>query len=218
MTDTREPGAGTKDPPPGSGARPLKNPWALGASLLLLALVLIGSGAGRGRHATQGAAAERLSSLRAGRWIQLEGVVEGASSVSCTEMGQLTGDFLDDDWSVRGTVRSIDAGRGEFSIGACRVRVSDKTVYDNPRGTFKGLSDLRPGMVVEVGGTFLQSRILLAAEVDDESDELVHRPRLKDRIAVVGKIDRIDAPGRLITVMGIGFRVTEKTRLRSVIE
>ncbi len=196
----------------------MKSAWAQGAFLVSLIAILAGLTAGQGQQSRTGAAAGHLSSLRAGRWIQLEGAIQGPSSVTCTELGQLTGDFLDDDWSLRGAVRAIDAGKREFSIGGCRVRASENTTYDNPKGTFKGFADLRAGMLVEVDGAFLQSRVLLAAEVDDESEELVREPKLRDRVAVVGKIERIDTRKHLITVMGIEFRVTEKTRLRSVIE
>lgn len=141
------------------------------------------------------------------------------SSVSCTEVGQLAGDFLDDDWSLLGTVTAIDTAKREFSIGGCRVRATEKTTFDNPRGAFNGFADLRAGMLVEVDGTFLQkSRVLLADEIDDESEELVHEPRLGSKITVVGKIERLNTRKHQVTVMGIEFHLTEKTRLRSVID
>jgi hypothetical protein len=133
-------------------------------------------------------------------------------------VGQLAGDFLDDDWSLRGTVSAIDAAKREFSVGGCRVRATENTNYDNPRGAFNGFQDLRAGMLVEVDGTFLRSRVLIADEIDDESGELVHEPGLRNQVAVVGRIERLDARKRLVTVMGIEFHLTEKTRLRSVIE
>lgn len=183
-----------------------------------LIAILVAIAPGHGGPGRQGSAAAHLASLRTGRWIQLEGRLQGGSTVTCTELGQLTGDFLDDDWSLRGVVRELDPNRQEFSIAGCKIRVSDKTIFDNPKGTFRGFADLREGKLVEVDGSFLQSRILAADEVDDESDELAHEPRLKTQVMVVGKIEHIDTRRRVVRVMGIEFNLTDKTRLRSVIE
>ncbi len=196
----------------------VKRRWLQGVSLVSLIAALIGATAGRGQPGKAGTAAAHLSGLRAGQWIQLEGTATGPSSVSCTELGQLAGDFLDDDWSLKGAVRAIDAAKREFAIGGCRVRVNENTTYDNPRGTFRGFSDLRAGMLVEVDGAFLHGRMLLAAEVDDESDEMVRQPKVRDQVEVLGKIERVDARRSMVTVMGIEFHVTAKTRLRTVIE
>ncbi len=191
-----------------------------GQVILLSSLlaILLGPASGQSQPGKPGAAAAYVSGLKTGRWIQLEGVTRRLPTASCTHVGQLAGDFLDDDWSLRGTVSAIDPAKREFSIGACRVRATDNTNFDNPRGVFRGFADLRAGMLVEVDGTYLQSRILLADEIDDESEELVHEPRLRTQIAVVGKIERLDARKRVVTVMGIEFHLTDKTRLRSVIE
>lgn len=190
----------------------------MGAVLVAWLAFLLGSTAGHGAPARPAVSAGYLASLRTGRWIQLEGRLQGPAAVACTELGQLTGDFLDDDWSLRGVVKALDPRKREFSIAGCRVRVNENTTFDNPKGTFRGFSDLRDGKLVEVDGSFLQSRILTADEVDDESEELIHEPRLKDQVMVVGKIERIDARKRTITVMGIEFHLTDRTRVRSVIE
>lgn len=187
-------------------------------SLVSLITILIVSTAGHSRQGRPGSAIDYVSGLRTGRWIQLEGATQGPSSVSCTQVGQLAGDFLDDDWALRGAVRAIDAAKREFSIGGCRVRTTENTAFDNPKGVFRGFADLREGMLVEVDGTFLQSRVLLADEVDDESEELVEEPKLRNQVAVVGRIERIDPRKRVVTVMGFEFHLTEKTRLRSVID
>lgn len=189
-----------------------------GALLLSVVAVMVGTATGHGQAGRPGAAMAYVSRLKAGRWIQLEGAMQRPSSIACTEVGQLAGDFLDDDWSLRGTVSLIDVANREFSIGGCRVRATGNTAYDNPKGVFNGFEDLKAGMLVEVDGTFLQSHVLLADEIDDESEELRLEPQLRSQVAVVGKIERFDPRKRSVTVMGIEFNLTEKTRLRSVIE
>lgn len=189
-----------------------------GALLLSAIVAVVGTTVGHGQAGRPGAAMAYVSRLKTGRWIQLEGAMQRPSSVACAEVGQLAGDFLDDDWSLRGTVSLIDAANREFTIGGCRVRATGNTAFDNPKGAFNGFEDLRAGMLVEVDGTFLQSRVLLADEIDDESEELRTEPQLKSQVAVVGKIERFDPRKHSVTVMGIEFTLTEKTRLRSVIE
>lgn len=185
------------------------------AALVALAMA---SSPGHGAPARPSPAATHFAGLKTGRWIQLEGTLVARSTVTCTGLGQLAGDFLDDDWSLRGTVHALDMARREFSIAGCRVRITDNTIFDNPRGIFRGFSDLRAGKLVEVDGSFVQSRTLIADEVDDESEELVEEPELKDQVMVVGKIERLDPKKRTVTVMGIEFHITDKTRVRSVIE
>lgn len=209
--------------PPSERGNPLsRSRRARTVLLVALALSALAVVAGRAVDGNpsgrSGAALRYIATMRPGGWVQLEGDLRGPRSVSCTEVGQLAGDFLDDDWSLRGTVRAVDRARREFAIGGCRVRVDEDTFYDNPKGTFRGFADVRDGILVEVDGTFLQSGVLLAAEVDDESEELTEQPKLSGRLAAVGRIERIDSRKRIVTVMGIEFQLTDKTRLRSVID
>lgn len=190
-------------------------PLALGlATVLLLGTPVPGAP----QAARNGTAPEALGGLQVGQWAQLEGTRNGSGGpVDCTRARHLTGDFLDDDWAVRGAVTTIDAKRREFTIGACRIRVTDRTVFNHPRQTFREFAHLRPGLLIEVEGSFLAEGVLVAAEVDDETDELPRRPGLRDEVKVVGRVGRVDPRRRLITVMGIDFHVTPKTRMRSAI-
>jgi len=188
---------------------------------LVLAATLMVAGApapawSQGTH--KPSASDYLATLRVGQWIQLDGKVRDTTPVLCTEVKQLAGDFLDDDWSIQGPVQTLDTVRQEFTVGGCLIEVTGSTTYEDPRGTIKGLGGLRIGMVVDVEGTFLRNRSLVAAEVDDESEELVHHPALKDMLEIVGRIERVDPRQRLITVMGVAFQVTDKTKLRSAVQ
>ena len=181
-------------------------------------VIMVAPEAGWSQAGKKGTPGSFLAHLRVGHWVQLEGTVQLASSMVCTEVRELTGDFLDDDWSLKGAVGVIDTQKGEFTIGGCRVRTTENTTYASSARAFKAITGLRQGMRVDVEGTFLQDGVLLAAEVDDESREIAHRPQLKSQVVVVGKIEKVDTGKRLVTVMGIEFQVTEKTKLRSVME
>jgi hypothetical protein len=54
--------------------------------------------------------------------------------------------------------------------------------------------------------------------VDDETDELTRRPQLKDLVEIVGRIEKLDTKLRRISVMGVQFELTDKTKLRSAVQ
>ncbi|HKQ56858.1 MAG TPA: DUF5666 domain-containing protein [Candidatus Eisenbacteria bacterium] len=182
------------------------------ATILALAV----PSAGR-TQSTRAAAPDPLATFKAGQWVKVVGTPQGASPTPCSELKLLTGDFLDDDWSIQGTVNAVHADRREFTIGDCRITVSDKTIYESPEESIKGFTSLRAGSYVDVEGTFLSSHTLMAAEVDDESDEAARQPKLRTRVEMVGKVERVDTRRRVVSVMGMEFQVTPKTQVRSVL-
>ena len=189
----------------------------LGTTLAVAAL-LISAGSAWSQATAKPPAPDALAGYRTGQWVRVEGMTRGGASAACTGLRRLAGDFLDDDWAMRGPVQSVQAENGEFVIAGCRVQVTEKTTYENPSRDFRSIQDLRPGMVVDVEGTFVQDRGLVAAEVDDESDEVANRPDRKERIEIVGRIQNVDTKRRVVTVMGIEFQITDTTKLRSAIK
>ena len=158
-----------------------------------------------------------LPTLKVGQWIQLESLIQKDAQVHCTELRLLAGDFLDDDWSLKGRVEIIDLDTRRFRIASIPIQVTDNAVIDGDRGMLNGLSDIRTGMIVEVDGTYLKNGTFRAKEIEDESQDLRKIPDMANRLAIVGKIERVDAGRRRITVMGTDFLITEKTQLKSVI-
>lgn len=187
------------------------------AMAVLASMPLLSPGDALAQVGKRRVAGDPFVTLKVGHWIQLEGTVQKDYSVLCTEVKLLTGDFLDDDWSLRGVVRSVDAGRREFVIGRYRVRVREGAAFESERRSFGKVSDLRVGMLVEVEGSYRRNGILLANEVDDESDKISKRPGVERRIRIVGKVERVDARRRRISAMGTTFQVTEKTQVKSVL-
>jgi hypothetical protein len=189
----------------------------LGARALGLILVTAGLLALAHDQAAPGAA-DPIATLKAGHWVQLEGPLEADSAASCDELRILTGDFLDDDWSLRGYALSVDTVKHEITIAGIHAQVTENTGFDSPNPDFRGLVDLTPGMLLEVEGTYLKNRRFLAREVDDETDEMGRRPWPRNRIRIVARVERMDSRRRLVTAMGYVFQLTDKTRVRSVIE
>ena len=189
--------------------------WGLHLGLILILVTT--AAVGRTQPAKPGVALDPLVNLRVGHWVTLEGVQEAGRPVLCTSLRRLAGDLLDEDWSLTGLVKAVDANRQELSIAGCRIRVNHQTIYGHPNKTFSRFADIRAGMVIEAEGTFLDDGVLLAAEIDDDSHEAARQPNFRAYVELLGKIERIDVRKRLVTVMGIEFRITEKTRVRSAI-
>ena len=180
------------------------------AASVLLALVQGPAPAGNGT--------DLLSTLKPGHWIQAEGLIQSDSTSTCDELRILTGDFLDDDWALRGYLVAVDTLKREAVIGGIRFQATDNTAFDSPKPSFRRFADLRKGMLMEIEGTYLKHRRFLALEVDDESDERGNPPWPQNRIRVVARVERLDFQRRIVTSMGFVFQLTDKTRIRSVIE
>ena len=189
-----------------------------GARAALLALSLLLALSAGDAPAGQNGAPDPLATLKVGHWVRLDGPVQPDSIAFCEELRVLAGDFLDDDWSLRGFVTAVDTSRHEIVIGGIRIQVTEDTGYDSPKRSFRRFSDLRAGMLIEVEGAYLKNRRFLAREVDDESDEVPRTPWARNRIRIVAKVERVDAHKRLVTAMGFVYQLTDRTRIRSAIE
>jgi hypothetical protein len=186
--------------------------------ILGLATILVLAAPSTGRtQSTRAATPDPLATFKAGQWVRVVGTVQGAAPTPCNALRLLTGDFLDDDWSIRGTVKAVNPERREFTIGDSRIQVSDKTAYESPEESIKGYASLRAGSYVDVEGTYLSSHALLAAEVDDEGDEAARQPKLRAQVEMVGKIERVDLRRRVVSIMGMEFQITPRTQIRSVL-
>jgi hypothetical protein len=191
---------------------------ALAAAALLLVLLVLSAAPPSAGPAPNGrtGAADPLTTLKVGHWVRLDGPIQADSTGLCEELLLLTGDFLDDDWSLRGLVTAADTSRNEIVIGGVRIQVTEDTGYDSPKKSFRRFSDLRVGLLLEVEGAYLKGHRFLAREVDDESDE--RAPWARNRIRIVAKVERVDGHKRLVTAMGFVFQLTDRTRIRSAIE
>src|SRR6266487_267270 len=170
------------------------------------------------QYDTRSPTPELLSALKPGQWIQVGGVPQRDGSLLCTEVKLVTGDFLDDDWALRGVVRGLDQARREFAVGRYPVRLKEPVEYDDGSvGKLRGFSDLHEGMLVKLEGTYMKDGTFLCKEINDESDKLARKPGVEKKIHVQAKIERVDPGKRSITAMGMTFFVTNNTKVMSAI-
>jgi len=182
------------------------------------ALVLWGAAAARAQSGRAGTPAELMSALKVGQWVKIEGPAANAAVVQCSEAKMLTGDFLDGDWQISSAVRRVDPAKGTFQVYTMNCKLAENGTFKskvNPG--FKSLAQVKPGMYVNVEGTFLRDGTLLAQKVGDKADELEDKPDHKGLVRLRGRIDKLDSTAKTVAVMGITFQVNSRTQAKSVI-
>ena len=164
-----------------------------------------------------GSPSELMAALKVGQWVKLEGPAGKSPTVMCTEAKMLTGDFLDDDYEISANVRRVDAAKGLLVLFTLPARLRDDAEFKGGSDTFKGLAQVKTGMYLNLEGTFLKDGSFLAKKVNERGAELEKKPQHVGRVWVKGRIDKVDAGSRTVTVMGIPYVITSSTRVKSVI-
>ncbi|MCI0695845.1 DUF5666 domain-containing protein [candidate division KSB1 bacterium] len=187
------------------------------AGLVASALVAVGAG----EVQTKMTPKEMIAALKPGQWVKVKGTALSDSLITCNEMRILIGDFLDDDWSVTGVVRKVDQENRKLEIWRLPIKINEDAKFESDEDedkNFAGIADLKVGMFLEIGGTYLKDGIFLAGEIDDKSERLEEEPELKHAIRAEGKVEKVDAANHRFTLMGMAFQVTASTSSRSVIK
>jgi len=184
--------------------------------MLVVASVLAIPYAALAKNTRPNRAYDVFPTLRTGQWIRVVGVVMKDRSVRCTELKVLAGDFLDDDWGLTGQIEAVDVPGGRLMIAHIPVLIGENAVLESTYGHYESLAEIKPGMIVEVDGTYMKDGTFLAHDLDDESDEF-ELPPGERRLRIVGKVEQMDPSRRRIQVMGTVFFLTDGTQVKSLI-
>ena len=182
---------------------------------IAIALALSSAGAQTKKKMTP---AEVMAALKPGQWVKMEGIVQKDFSVMCMDIKTLTGDLLEDDWEITAVIRKVDNEKKEFALLLLPIKIQPDTEFEDKTGKMKGFVDLKPGMLVEVDGTFLKDGTFLSKEVENVSAELAEESGLQNEVEIVGKVDRINVAKRTVTVMGTTFHIIAETELKSALK
>lgn len=158
-----------------------------------------------------------FKTVKVGQWVQIEGVPQKDFTVMATEIKFLTGDFKEDDWEVFGAVRRVDKLKKEFEIMLLKVKPASDADFESsdPNTRFTSFDGLKPGMLVEVEGSYLKDGTFLADEVQDETKT---KADLAGEVKLIGKVEKFDQARQSITMMGITFHVIDKTQAKSAMK
>jgi hypothetical protein len=183
--------------------------------LITVSLILAAATPGSAQNKAWMTPGEIMAAVKPGQWVKMEGGVQKDLSVWCKELKILTGDFLDDEWSISMIVKKVDAEKQQVEIMRLPVKFKPDAEY---QVGLKGFSDIKAGMYLDVDGTYLKDGTFLAKQVEDESIKLTEKPETANEVDLKGKIEKVDAANNTLTIMGISVRITDKTKSRSVIK
>jgi hypothetical protein len=178
-------------------------------AIVFLMLATVDSAGAQVRRAMK--SAEILAALKPGQWAQLEGIVQKDFSVLCSEVKIFTGDIQDDDWGLTGLLRKIDSQKGEVKILTVPIKFRKGVKFRSGGKQLKSVDDLEIGMLAKVKGTH-ENGYFLAKKFKDQSGKLANEPGLKQEIEAEGKVQNIDHNRQMITLMGIRFKLTDRTQ------
>jgi len=164
------------------------------------------------------APAEVMAALKPGQWVKMEGIVQKDFSVMCMDIKTLTGDLLEDDWEITAVIRKVEREKQEIALLLLPIKIQPDTEFEDKTGKLKGFADLNPGMLVEADGTYLKDGTFLPKEIENVSAELAGEPGLQNEVEIVGKVDKINADKRTMTVMGVTFHIIAETELKSALK
>jgi hypothetical protein len=171
-----------------------------------------------GQTGRAGSPAELMSALKVGQWVKIEGPTANAPIVQCTQAKMLTGDFLDGDWQISADVRRVDPASRTFTVYTMPCKLAQNCTFKSKTDpAFTSLAQVKPGMYVNVEGTFLRDGTLLANKVSDKASELDTKPDHKGSVRLRGRIDKLNPSAMTVTVMNITFQVNSHTQAKSVI-
>ena len=158
--------------------------------------------------------AELFGSLKPGQWMALEGTPQANQTVLCNEAKIMTGDLLEDDWAVRAVVKSLDAQKQRVNVHHLAIRMSEDIEYH----VLNKFADIKTGMLIDAGGTFMKDGTFLAKDLEDESEKLKRKPQWQTRIKFTGRVGKVDVTRRRITMMGSDFVLNDQTRVMSIVK
>jgi hypothetical protein len=143
---------------------------------VLVALLLVAVHSGEAQIRGKMTTTEILAALKPGQWAQLEGIVRPDRSIQCTQVKLLTGERLDNDWSITGIAGKVSREKQEVEIFRLPVKVQPETVFKEKVGTFKSFADVKPKIIVQAEGTYLQDGTFLARQLKNKSPEPAENP------------------------------------------
>lgn len=159
-----------------------------------------------------------FNSLKVGQWVKFQGLPQADQSVSATKIKLVTGDFKGDDWQVFGPARSLNREKKEFMILGVRIKAVADAEYstDAANAQLTGFDHLKAGMLIEVEGSFLKDGTFLATDIKDQTASTDAEDA--DEVEFFGKIEKLDAVKRQVTIMGVTFVINEATKLKSAVK
>jgi hypothetical protein len=166
--------------------------------------------AGSGFAQTEQRSIDPFSAIKPGQWVKIKGVMQQDTALTAMEVKVLTGEMKEDDWEIAAPLRRIvDQSQKQLEVFGMQVSMQSNATYESRDKSLKGFEGLKPGMQVEIEGTYATGAFkgrevqLETAAAGQEIGKLV------------GKVESVDPAMKTITLMGIPCQVSDQTKVRS---
>lgn len=157
-----------------------------------------------------------FATAKPGQWAELNGPYQKDNTILATKIKFVSGNILEDDCEVSGKILSLDPESNQLKlVRQWPVKVSKDAEFKDKNGVAITLANLKPGMVVEAEGSYSKENGFVAKEIEEDEVKEIEEA---DEVSVFGKIEKVDAAGKTIQVMGITFVVNEKTKSKASIK
>ncbi len=157
-----------------------------------------------------------FATAKPGQWAEIKGPYQKDNTILATKVKFVSGNILEDDCEVSGKILSLDPRTNEIKlVRQWAVKCSKDAEFKDKNGVAATFAALKPGMVVEAEGSYSKEGGFIAKEV--EEDEIKEEEEA-DEVSVFGKIEKVDASGKTIQIMGLTFVINEQTKSKAAIK
>ena len=157
-----------------------------------------------------------FATAKPGQWAEVKGPYQKDNTILASKIKFVSGTILEDDCEVSGKILSLDPQSNELKlVRQWPVKVAKDAEFKDKNGVATTLANLKPGMVVEAEGSYSKEGGFVAKEI--EEDEIKEEEEA-DEVSVFGKIEKVDASGKTIQIMGITFVVNDQTKSKAAIK
>jgi uncharacterized protein DUF5666 len=161
---------------------------------------------------------ELFSKAKPGMWVRLEGVPQPDQTIQCTKARLISGAVDEDDWTIKGQIRSVEPASRQLTVGSRRVRIQTTPAPKfTPVTTLHGIPDLKVGMYVKVTGTYTAEGFV-ARKVDDQSADVAQKVGADKKVQNQGKVERVDPTRKAIVLMGTTYVLSPDTKATAVVQ
>lgn len=168
----------------------------------------------------KGAPEKVLAALKPGLTVKITGTIQKDFSALCTDIKTLPPElFKENDWEITAAARKIDSEKRAFALLLVPIKLQPTTKFKDKSGMFKSFDDLKTGMLVETGGTYLKDDgTFLTTKVENVSSELLLKPEKQNQVEIKGKIEKIDAARRTVHIAGVTFNIVNETEFKTALK
>ncbi len=181
------------------------------ASSILIFIILLSSASVFAQK--EGKIQKFLNNLKPGEWAEVEGTFQRDFTILLKEVEVIYGEVEEDDWEITGPISNVLPEEKKISMLFLPIKFNKDTEYGDDSHKIKSFSDLRPGMYVEIEGSYYKDSTFVASEI---AVEKVKEEDLKV-VEWKGKVESVNPKNNSFTILGHTVVLAEATKIKSFV-